>query len=186
MTKYDWSEIERYFGRLTDREIADRFDVPRVQVANRRLANGVKVVTKWSKYEHLLGTLSDGDLAEIAEMKPNAVTRKRIRCNISRFNRGQESKLEDLLCSTLKEPFERQVITVLGRVDVLTSTTIYECKYRLRLSELHKAVGQLTCFRNIFPNRERIIVCAKMSISPDIIVLLGSMGIRILQLTLSE
>lgn len=180
---YDWPVIEQCFGKLTDREMADRFDVSCQLIANRRIQKDIPAVSKWSRYLHLLGTMPDKDLAEIMGQRPNTITVYRIRVGIPRFNPGMENEIEAAFCLTLKESYERQVVTLLGRIDILTSSTIYECKYRLGLSELHKAIGQLICFGSIFPDRKKVVVCSKIILPPDAIALLSSIEIEIVQIS---
>jgi len=178
---YDWAAVTPHWGKLTDRQIADRFYIPRVIVSNRRNHLGIQVVRKWDEHKHLLGTMPDGDLAAIVGVGRNAVTVKRIRMGISSFNTSLENKVETAFCKTLKVPYQRQVATPLGRIDVLADTTIYECKYRLRLAELHKALGQLICYDYSFSDREMAIVCAEIAIPDQAIDFLKySFGIEII------
>lgn len=180
--KHNWKEADRYLGKWTDREVADKFNIPRQLVANRRIGRGIYVATKWEKYEHLLGTMPDTDLAAIMNTRQNTVSVKRLRMKIPRFNPGPEMVVESTFCSTIKEPFERQVTTTLGRIDILTPTTIFECKYLLRLCEMHKAIGQLSCFGSIFPDRNKGIVCAEIKIRDDALAFLAASGITVIQI----
>ncbi len=125
-----------------------------------------------SDHRHLLGTMLDKDLAAIADVKPNTVTQKRIRAGVLRFSPSLENEVETAFCAMLTEPYQRQVTTPLGRIDILTDTTIYECKHKLGLGELHKALGQLICYQFVFPSREMAIVCTEIAIPQDAIDML--------------
>lgn len=179
--KYNWDVAEKCFGKLTDKEIANQFDIPRRIVANRRIKKGISVVTKWSRYEHLLGTMPDWKLARICGIKRNAVTAKRIRSGIQRFNAGREWKVELVFCSTLEESFEQQVATPLGRIDVLTATAVYECKDKLRLHDLHVAIGQLICYSDGFPGRRKAIVCTEIKVPSRALAILENLEIEVIQ-----
>lgn len=177
----DWSAIKPYLGEFTDAEVAAMFNVPRNHVASRRFAMGIPAIRMWGRYEHLLGTMPDSDLGEIVGLGANAVLKKRQRMGISNFNTSLESEVETTFCATLNEPYQRQVATPLGRIDVLTDSTIYECKYRLGLGELHKALGQLICYDYSFSDREMAIVCAEIAISDQAVDFLkSSFGIEII------
>lgn len=180
--KYNWAEIDKYLGELTDREVSDKFKMSIKIISNRRIRKGIPVIRKWSKYGHLLGTMPDKDLALITKMTQNAVTVQRIRRGIERFGSNPESIVEAVFCATLKESFERQVSTELGRIDILTPSTIYECKYILRLCEMHKAIGQLICYGSIFPDRQRGIVCAEIRITDSARAFLAGYGITLIQI----
>lgn len=98
MAKHNWSEIIKDFGMLTDKEIAEKHSINNYRVvAGYRLKHGIQACTKWSRHIHLLGVISDRELATIVGVTPNAITqkRRRERINYTKYI-PQESEIRDL------------------------------------------------------------------------------------------
>jgi hypothetical protein len=75
-----------------------------------------------------------------------------------------EKDVEDSLCKVLGRDgteYQRQVIIDVGRIDILTSKTIYEVKKYISLSTLNKTAGQLFVYQKSIMRSELVIVAGE-------------------------
>ena len=78
-------------GKYTAVEIANKVGCSYKLVNNYRQVERIEKVSKWDKYEHLLGVMPDTELADLIGITANAVTRKRLRDGILSNNDNKHS-----------------------------------------------------------------------------------------------
>lgn len=76
-------------------------------------------------------------------------------------NRITEKDIENTFVCQIKKPFQQQVKTPYGIIDILTDDYIYEVKLNPILSTLHNAYGQLKHYQHHYPDRKLAIVANK-------------------------
>ena len=165
----------------TNKEIADEFGLAYSTVSIMRCKLGIPTVRKWDRYKHLLGTMTDAELARKMGMRTNAVTVKRIREGISPSqNHSKEAKLQKEFVKGLNN-YEEYVRTDYGIIDVLVDDTIYELKTNARSNSIYSAVGQLLMYSNAYPERKLVLVLPeKANIKPELSDAIHKLGIQIM------
>jgi len=187
MKKYDWQKAQEMYGKYTDREISNAIGASIYQVENDRRKKGIKPISmsKWLKYEHLLGIESDDLIAKKLRVGKRTVTRHRLRLGIFTINDGAESYLQREFIKTLHN-YNEQVKTPLGKADIVDDTTIYELKFLLNTNSLHCAVGQLLTYSKFIKRDRLCIVTTKNLLNGQALDVLQELGISIIVFDITQ
>ena len=177
----DWKTILLAMPYRTNRELADEYNISIKAVSSKRKKIGIPNVKMWDRYKYMLGKVTDSELAEEMGIRPNTITVKRLREGIKAFRkRGNgEEILQEEFTKTL-DSYEEYVLTDYGEIDILTNDTIYECKCKSGLYDIHTAVGQLLMYSNAFPDRELIIVVPEIKVKEKVMKAIHKLGIKIM------
>jgi len=175
----EWASIILAMPYRTNREIADKHGLRIKTVSMKRRKLGIPNVSKWDRFEHLLGTTTDSEVARITGMKQGTVLKKRKRAGIPPFNGSKEATLQKEFVKKL-DNYEEYVSTDYGEVDVLTDDTIYELKSDSSLNYIHTAIGQLLLHSNAYPDRELFIVVSEIKMGDKVIEAVHKLGIQIM------
>ena len=92
-----------------------------------------------------------------------------------------EKDIQTRFVKTLDMAYQEYVKTKYGIIDVLTDSSIYEVKVDINNSTIHKPIGQVLLYSSAMPNREKVIVAAKIKVSEYIERAVSSMGIRLFE-----
>jgi hypothetical protein len=165
IAKYNWEVISKDFDHLTNRQICDKYNIRDYKIVNNyRNKHGYNKIHKYHDVEHLLGTLSDNEIAAMIGVFRSAVTRYRLRHGIAPCSNRLEHEIVNIFIKQLNKP-QTEVKTPYGIIDILTNDTIYECKPVLAYSSLHMAMGQLLMYSLYKPNHKLCIVANKTTLN---------------------
>lgn len=103
--KYDWEIAFPLLGKITDKEIEDRFGIPRAQVAQMRARHNIEAINprrgrnfEWaSEIIDKLGKVPDGKLAKELGVSIGLVMRKRQQLGIKGQNTPKLQLTEEIL-----------------------------------------------------------------------------------------
>ena len=138
--------------------------------------------TNWSKHSHLLGVVSDRELAERLGIKIGTVVQKRRRAGIGPLvvsQRVRELEVQKMLVSGLVG-FREFVRLDCGIADVVTNDTIYEVKIAITTTSVQRAIGQLLLYSYSLPNHKMCIVGGSKKINKHTEKRLKEIGIETL------
>ena len=166
-------------GNYTDREIAELVGTTHGIVNNYRHQNKTPLKTKWSNYSHLIGVKSDKELGEIMGITANAVTRKRLRMGIVSGYEHPHTELIKKYLPKLINPKTEVKTKLGGSIDILTETSIYECKVILYRQSILEAIGQLLIYSLEYPFHKKVILFNKNDCPSHIIKSLKILGISL-------
>ena len=158
----DYSEVDKMLGSCSDSEISKKTGIDRRYIWRRRRIVGAPVIAKWDKYTGLLGTMRDSALGEMIGISENAVTRKRIRSFVPPFAGSKERQLQIEFAKTLSGATQ-YLATPAGCADIVDSTTIYELKFILTTTGMHRAIGQLLSYSYFIKNKKLCIVTTRIA-----------------------
>jgi len=176
----DFMKKENIFSHNTLQEISESTNISIEILSSYARDNNIQITTKWDKYSEYLGFMSDKDLAELTNIKPNSVTVKRIRLGIEAPKRRMmERVVQERLTDTLND-YEEFVRLNCGIADVVTYDTIYEVKVKLTQSLAQKAVGQLLLYQGSLPDHKLCIVAETEILSDSVKERLEELDIQLL------
>jgi hypothetical protein len=171
-------QIQDLLENHTDKEIAAIVGTSHNYVNNIRHYTKARKVSKWSKYEHLLGVSSDTEIGELIGITANAVTRKRLRMGIATDAEMLHKKIVEHFAEKLINPRFEVVTRTGGKIDILTDHMICECKVKLDSSAAFHAIGQLAIYSLDYPHHKKVIVTSEIDLPKNIsIKTLASLGI---------
>jgi hypothetical protein len=166
--------------KYTAVEIANKVGCSYKLVHNYRQVERIEKVSNWDKYEHLLGVMSDADLANMIGITTNAVTRKRLRSGILSNNDTRHSDIIKKYSEKLDHPSFEVKTTCGGRIDVLTKDKIFECKPTLQTDSVLQAIAQLFIYSIDYPFHKKVILTSKILCPSHILKSLDKLGIQII------
>lgn len=151
---YNWEEIEPLFETMTNRQIADKFNMNYRIVANRRNKKQAKKIPKSARYKDLIGKYPDHVVAKMTGLRQNTITRYRIRHNIDSVNSREmiEQSFQKFVAEKTNGVTEYFINKY--RIDVLTSDSIIECKVSITREKFYQAIGQLSIYSKFFPEKK--------------------------------
>ena len=134
--------------------------------------------TNWNKHAHLLGVVSDKEIARKLGISIGTIVQKRRREGIGPFgSKKTELEVQRRLVSGLTE-FSEFVRLDCGIADVVTSDTIYEVKTKITVSSVQRAIGQLLLYSYSLPNHNMCIVGGSKKINKHVEKRLKEIGIK--------